>query len=78
MLDDPERKLKKGTGFHSDFLLASTLNLISGIMGTPLMTAVCVKTVSHANALAIVNKEAKDGKGPKILGAHGERSINNS
>ena len=65
--------MKKGGGFHWDLLLSCVVNIISGMLGAPFMTPACVRTVSHASALTIVNTKVAPGEAPKVEGAHGER-----
>ncbi|CAL4118402.1 unnamed protein product [Meganyctiphanes norvegica] len=72
ILGKPERKMKKGTGFHSDLFLSCFINLISGIFGAPFMTPAVVRTVSHTSALTVV---ASPGPGlpPKTVGVLEQR-----
>ena len=67
--------MKKGTGFHWDILLTCMINCVSGVLGAPFMTPACVRTVSHASALTVVDTKVAPGEAHKICGAHGELSL---
>jgi len=73
ILAKPERNMKKGSGFHWDILLSCLVNVISGVLGAPFMTPACVRTVSHASALTIVNTKVAPGEAPKVEGAYEQR-----
>ena len=53
ILNKPEKKLKKGSGFHFDILVLGLMMIVNGILGLPLMCAAAVKTISHVNALSV-------------------------
>ena len=42
-------------------------------MGAPFMTPACVRTVSHASALTVMNTKVAPGESPTVEGAHEQR-----
>ena len=73
ILSKPEKRMKKGTGFHWDLVLSSLINLISGFFGAPFMGPACVRTVSHCSALTIMSNTQAPGESPKMVGVHEQR-----
>ncbi|XP_043930739.1 anion exchange protein 3 isoform X2 [Protopterus annectens] len=61
-----ERKLMKGSGFHLDLLLIGTMGGVCALFGLPWLTAATVRTVTHVNALTVMNKAIAPGEKPKI------------
>nr|XP_033801804.1 anion exchange protein 3 isoform X2 [Geotrypetes seraphini] len=61
-----ERKLVKGSGFHLDLLLIGALGGICSLFGLPWLTATTVRSVTHVNALTVMNKAIAPGEKPKI------------
>ncbi|XP_030066755.1 anion exchange protein 3 [Microcaecilia unicolor] len=61
-----ERKLVKGSGFHLDLLLIGTLGGICALFGLPWLTATTVRSVTHVNALTVMNTSIAPGEKPKI------------
>lgn len=55
ILDKPERKLKKGSGFHWDIVLLCFLNCVCGFFGMPWHCAATVKSVAHISAVTVMS-----------------------
>lgn len=55
ILDKPERKLKKGSGFHWDIVLLCFLNSINGLFGMPWHCAAAVRSVAHISSVTIMS-----------------------
>ncbi|XP_067372593.1 anion exchange protein 3 isoform X4 [Channa argus] len=61
-----ERRLVKGSGFHLDLLLIVILGAICPLFGLPWLTAATVRSVTHVNALTVMNKATAPGEKPMI------------
>ncbi|KPP72459.1 anion exchange protein 3-like [Scleropages formosus] len=61
-----ERRLVKGSGFHLDLLLIVLLGALCPLFGLPWLTAATVRSVSHVNALTVMNKATAPGERPMI------------
>ncbi|KAI3359586.1 hypothetical protein L3Q82_013987 [Scortum barcoo] len=59
IVNKPERKMVKGSGFHWDLLILVTMGGISSIFGVPWLSAATVRSVTHANALTVMSKGPK-------------------
>ncbi|KAM8844161.1 solute carrier family 4 member 1a (Diego blood group) isoform 2-T3 [Spinachia spinachia] len=59
IVSKPERKMVKGSGFHFDLLLLVTMGGLSSFFGVPWLSAATVRSVTHANALTVMNKGPK-------------------
>lgn len=55
ILDKPERKLKKGSGFHWDIVLLCILNVGCGLFGMPWHCAAAVRSVAHISAVTVMS-----------------------
>jgi hypothetical protein len=55
ILDKPERKLKKGSGFHWDIVLLCFLNAFCGLFGMPWHCAAAVRSVAHISAATVMS-----------------------
>lgn len=55
IVDKPERKLKKGSGFHLDIVLLSFLNALCGIFGLPWHCAAAVRSVAHVSSVTVMS-----------------------
>lgn len=55
ILDKPERKLKKGSGFHWDIVLICFLNSICGMFGMPWHCAATVRSVAHISSVTVMS-----------------------
>lgn len=55
IVDKPERKLKKGSGFHLDIVLLSFLNALCSLLGMPWQCAAAVRTVAHVTSVTIMS-----------------------
>uniref|UniRef100_A0A8C9T157 Anion exchange protein n=1 Tax=Scleropages formosus TaxID=113540 RepID=A0A8C9T157_SCLFO len=61
-----ERRLVKGSGFHLDLLLIVLLGALCPLFGLPWLTAATVRSVTHVNALTVMNKATAPGEKPMI------------
>ncbi|XP_048416374.1 anion exchange protein 2-like isoform X2 [Stegostoma tigrinum] len=66
IISKADRKLVKGSGFHVDLLLIVVMGGISALFGVPWLSAATVRTVTHANALTMMNKSVAPGDKPQI------------
>lgn len=55
ILNKPERKLKKGCGFHWDIVLLCILNSVCGLLGMPWHCSAVVKSVAHISAVTVMS-----------------------
>ena len=53
IINKPERRLRKGSGFHLDMLLIGLLMAVNGFLGMPLMCAATVRSITHTNSLSV-------------------------
>lgn len=54
-LAHPDRKTKKGSGFHWDIVLLIALNAICGLLGCPWQVAAQMRSVAHINAVTVMS-----------------------
>lgn len=71
IIDKPERKLKKGSGFHMDIVIMSTVNAMCGLFGAPWQCVATVRSVSHVSALTIMSTTHAPGDKPHIVEVKG-------
>jgi HCO3- transporter family len=55
IVDKPERKLKKGSGFHLDIVLLCFLNALCGLFGMPWHCAAAVRSVAHVSSVTLMS-----------------------
>lgn len=55
IVDSPERKLKKGSGFHLDIVLLCFLNALCGFFGMPWQCAAAVRSVAHVTSVTVMS-----------------------
>lgn len=55
ILDKPERKLKKGSGFHLDIVILCFLNALCGFLGLPWNCAAAVRSVAHISSVTVMS-----------------------
>lgn len=55
IVDKPERRLKKGSGFHLDIVLLCLLNSLCGLFGMPWHCAAAVRSVAHVTSVTIMS-----------------------
>ncbi|KAJ0183991.1 hypothetical protein K1T71_000414 [Dendrolimus kikuchii] len=67
IIDKPERKLKKGSGFHMDIVIMSFVNALCGMFGAPWQCVATVRSVSHVSALTIMSTTHAPGDKPHIV-----------
>ncbi|XP_028035367.1 anion exchange protein 3 isoform X2 [Bombyx mandarina] len=63
----PERRLKKGSGFHMDIVIMSFVNALCGMFGAPWQCVATVRSVSHVSALTIMSTTHAPGDKPHIV-----------
>lgn len=54
-LAHPDRKTKKGSGFHWDIVLLIILNAICGLLGCPWQVAAQMRSVAHINTVTVMS-----------------------
>ncbi|KAF5296704.1 hypothetical protein FQA39_LY12404 [Lamprigera yunnana] len=67
IIDKPERKLKKGSGFHLDIVLVCLLNVGCGFIGAPWMCVATVRSVAHVSAITVMSRTHAPGEKPHII-----------
>jgi hypothetical protein len=55
IVDKPERKLKKGSGFHLDIVLLCFLNALCSLLGMPWHCAAAVRSVAHVTSVTVMS-----------------------
>lgn len=74
IIDKPERKLKKGSGFHMDIVIMSLVNAMCGMFGAPWQCVATVRSVSHVSALTIMSTTHAPGDKPHVVQVKGMTS----
>ncbi|CAK1588151.1 unnamed protein product [Parnassius mnemosyne] len=67
IIDKPERRLKKGSGFHMDIVIMSVVNAVCGLFGAPWQCVATVRSVSHVSALTVMSTTHAPGEKPFIV-----------
>lgn len=67
IIDKPERKLKKGSGFHVDIVLVCLLNVCCGFIGAPWMCVATVRSVAHVSAVTVMSRTHAPGEKPHLI-----------
>ncbi|XP_068621048.1 band 3 anion transport protein [Battus philenor] len=67
IIDKPERRLKKGSGFHMDIVIMSVVNAVCGMFGAPWQCVATVRSVSHVSALTVMSTTHAPGDKPYIV-----------
>uniref|UniRef100_A0A1Y1MZV6 Anion exchange protein n=1 Tax=Photinus pyralis TaxID=7054 RepID=A0A1Y1MZV6_PHOPY len=67
IIDKPERKLKKGSGFHLDIVLICLLNVGCGFIGAPWVCVATVRSVAHVQAVTVMSRTHAPGEKPHII-----------
>lgn len=67
IIDKPERKLKKGSGFHLDIVLVCLLNVGCGLIGAPWICVATVRSVAHVQAVTVMSRTHAPGEKPHII-----------
>jgi len=57
LVNAPQNKLKKGSGYHLDMLLVGLLVGLCGLLGLPWMVAATVRSLNHVRSLATVEQQ---------------------
>ena len=52
IMAQPERTLRKVTGFHVEIIVISAINLIGVLIGAPRMCAATIRSVSHDTVMS--------------------------
>lgn len=76
MLDKKENKLKKGFGYHLDFLLVALLCGMSSIFGLPWICGSSVNSLSHLHTLTILSSNHAPGTNPYVVKVKEQRVTN--
>ncbi|XP_071443219.1 band 3 anion transport protein isoform X2 [Hetaerina americana] len=67
IIDNKDRKLRKGSGFHLDIVLICLINTGCGILGAPWMCAATVRSVAHVSAVTVMSRTHAPGDKPHII-----------
>jgi anion exchange protein len=73
IVNKPERKLQKGSGFHFDTLLIGIFCLMSGFIGFPMMGVAAVRSITHINALSVYSNTNAPGEKPRLVHVYEQR-----
>uniref|UniRef100_A0A8C2TPQ1 Anion exchange protein n=1 Tax=Coturnix japonica TaxID=93934 RepID=A0A8C2TPQ1_COTJA len=68
-----EHKLKKGAGFHLDFLCVSLLMIVTSVMGLPWYVSATVISLAHMESLRKESTASAPGEQPEFLGIREQR-----
>lgn len=72
IIDKPERRLQKGSGFHMDIVIMSMVNALCGLFGAPWQCVATVRSVSHVSALTVMSTTHAPGDKPFIVEVKGK------
>ncbi|XP_049884910.1 anion exchange protein 2 isoform X2 [Pectinophora gossypiella] len=67
IVDKPERRLRKGSGFHMDIVIMALVNAMCGLFGAPWQCVATVRSVSHVSALTVMSTTHAPGEKPFII-----------
>ena len=67
ILDQKDRKLKKGSGYHLDLLLVGAFATVSGFMGFPFLCPATLRSISHISALSVWSRTVAPGEKAILL-----------
>ncbi|KAK2830539.1 hypothetical protein Q5P01_018470 [Channa striata] len=73
IINRKEHKLKKGCGYHLDFLVVAVMLGVCSILGLPWFVAATVLSISHVNSLKVESGCSAPGEQPKFLGIREQR-----
>ncbi|KAJ7338298.1 hypothetical protein JRQ81_011107 [Phrynocephalus forsythii] len=73
ILNRKEYKLKKGAGFHLDFLCVSLLMILTSLLGLPWYVSATVISLAHMDSLKKESVTSAPGEQPKFLGIREQR-----
>ena len=75
MFTRPERRLKKGSGYHLDLVLVGALCGVCGMLGLPMPAGATVRSIAHLAALSLYDQPSKlaPGERPHLRGAIEQR-----
>ena len=65
IINRKENKLKKGGGYHLDFLIIGISICINSLLGIPWFVAATVLSINHVLCLKKQSDEAASGENPK-------------
>lgn len=67
IMGKPERKLRKGGGFHLDIVIICLINIFNGFFGFPWQCAATVRSIAHASALTVMSRTHAPGEKPHLV-----------
>ncbi|ELT99392.1 hypothetical protein CAPTEDRAFT_129057 [Capitella teleta] len=67
ILDQKDRQLRKGSGYHLDLLLVGSFATISGLVGFPFVCPATLRSISHISALSVFSATQAPGEKPQLL-----------
>ncbi|KFQ37645.1 Electrogenic sodium bicarbonate cotransporter 1, partial [Mesitornis unicolor] len=73
ILNRREYKLKKGAGFHLDFLCVSLLMVVTSVTGLPWYVSATVISLAHMESLKRESATSAPGEHPEFLGIREQR-----
>ena len=62
LVNHPQYKLKKGTGYHLDMLVVALLVGVCSVLGLPWMVAATVRSLNHVRSLLIFDTSSGEEK----------------
>ena len=67
ILDQKDRQLTKGSGYHLDLLLIGLFATVCGLMGFPYVCPATLRSISHISALSVWSQTHAPGEKPRLL-----------
>lgn len=75
IMGKPERKMKKGGGFHLDIVIICCINIICGFFGLPWICAATVRSIAHVNSLTVMSRTHAPGDKPHLIEVKEQRFV---
>ena len=74
ILEQPERRVVKGSGYHLDLFVIGLLSTLCALFGMPILAAAPVRTIAHWSALCVYsNERVLPGEKPRLTGVLEQR-----
>jgi hypothetical protein len=67
LLDQKDRKLVKGTGYHLDLFLIGCFETLCGLCGFPFVVPATLRSITHISALSVFSQTHAPGEKAYLL-----------
>jgi hypothetical protein len=67
IVNSPDNRLRKGSGYHLDLAIVATIVLIGSLFGLPWLAAATVHSVNHLKSLAETEVRETDGEAREVI-----------